>query len=293
MAWLSADFQEREEQAQRRIRYLTTFAQRAKELRLPVETPGVPTAAADDALSGPNALFEAAELCFATNRTREGRDLAMRALEMLQPSPSVAGDRATSIRAVVLGGVLGQLKLLSISIDEVEFGISQLGRVVRINVGADLPPPTVDAVVAAIIACDPSMDAWKSFLNPWRAPERPGHLTGALVSPIRDLLPLFVQSPTVRTDRGESDRGPSAAGQADARAIWVALHSRYAARIRLLHFDRERLSDLRFRAPLIDWTLLTLHRVLLRRERPIDWVGGDATPARTAHDFLARLAQGL
>ncbi len=291
MAWLSPYFQQMGELAERRIRYLVAFAERAKELRLPVETPGVPTAAADDVLSGPNALLEAAELCFATDRTGEGRDLAMRALMMLLPSPPVAGNRAAGFRALVLGGVLGQLELRSINIDEVEFRVPRLERVARIYVGADLPPPTVDAVVAAIIACDPSIDTWRSFLRPARDSDRPSHLAGALVSPILDLLPLFGQRPLFRTDQGESDRGPSAADQADARAIWMALHSRYAARIRLLHFDRERLDDLRFRAPLIDWTLLTLHRVLLRRERPVDWVGGDSTPARAAHDFLASLAR--
>lgn len=302
--------------AWRRIAFLQRFADNAADLlsrdappRVTVEDRERPDAPPPTSelrepippyqLPGIRALTEAAELAFATDRTSDGTDLLLSALRRMIEMPVVHWPVT---RVALAGAVLGEVQT-SLTVDGVTL------HQVRRYGGPAMVPWQMDAhsvarvagplVCAAIASGDPMFRlpilgaGVPPIAGGWSGAARMARLA-LTMSPELDTLPAFG---VARSDDGtllfDADRAGEQRGSAIAALI--ALHQRYAARLRLLASDEMRWGTLRLGAPLLDWPLLALHVALrsrragLRAEEFLDAIRG-AGAASALAVFLYEVA---
>lgn len=276
MAWLPS-IEERErgvwrKRANARIRFLERFGERAPQLprfhpeRAPglVEMPQLPAA---------NALTKAAELAFVTDQTTRGRELLDRAVgHLLAERPGNWPITRTALLGTLVHRVSTELNSEGIHLmaDDLRQDTSWY------YASTLILDRTAGALIAAAVASGPPERTLSLLTQPLQAaedelgihsPERLAYLIAAKAMEA-DTLPLFGWRR--RPDGPPGETADDTRRHADqAVAAFLMLTQRYAARVRLLTSDHAHWGQLYPRVPMLDWTLLSLHVALLRREMTI------------------------
>ena len=216
-------------------------------------------------LASANALTQAAELALATDHTDRGFDLVTRAVDQLV-TPVTTGW--PTVRTALLGALIDRVHTRlfkdGIELKDQRQGGSQL---TNWSAPAVICDRTAGPLIAAALASGPPAETLSLLLGPPSA-ENPQAWMGFVVTTKAMEADLFPAFGLFRRPDGEieSNHVMAETQLAEAAACFIALHQRYAARLRLLASDTTHWHELRPRAPLIDWTLLGLHIALQRSE---------------------------
>jgi hypothetical protein len=240
------------QKANQRIKFLEQFSE------APLRPS--PRFAGDLPLAAAKALTSATELAFATDQPQLGCELMERTFALVS---SMAIDRRPILRTSLLGGLLRRTKTTL-----------QSGGVWLSDDGFNEAPwhgstATLNRVAGTLIAAAACSKDWPNAFP--LLTQKLGDLKDD-----RSRLAFLALTNTIEADALRAlgfDRRPDGGLQpvgilirplTGAALAFVALHLRYATRLRLLASDGEHWQKLLPRAPLIDWALLGLHVAVLR-----------------------------
>lgn len=269
MAWLPI-LQPRdafEAVAASRIEFLRRYAERAEDLwrdtglaaQRESDSPGDAPPAAPQARV--NAWMRAAEIAIVTDRTGE----ALQFLDLARGEIMRWGSwRWPTIRVAFLGALLGDPQTL-LTPAGIEF--HRAGKIFATsswNASAAVCQAAAGPLVASALASGSADRTLALLAAPGLddAPSRLGYLAAISAMETRT-LPLFGMA---RVATGAILADPDLARRQvfGATVAFVALHQRYADRLRLMSVDWVRWMTLKPQASLLDWTLLTIYLALLR-----------------------------
>jgi hypothetical protein len=228
-------------------------------------------------------LTHAAELAFATSQVPRGCELMEQALNLLLEDVPTAFTRI-SILGALTKRVDTSLRPSGIVINDAVPGPWR---------GSASTLRKVAGTLIAAAACSSSLITALNLLfqNVGNIKDSDSRLAFlALVSVLEaDTLPVFGLG---RRDDGGLNPTGTQEERSAAISAFIALHLRYAARLRLLASDQAHWRDLRTRAPLIDWALLGLHVAAIRHHTAIEILRATPSVGPTIN-FIGSLASDI
>lgn len=261
-----------------RINFLRTYGEHAERL------------AAETGLVGPQSVIharirawmQAAEIALVADRAKEGRallNLARGEMDKLSPP-----DWQT-MQAALIGGVVRD-PLTRLTALGIEFHVPSRGMALTPrgwNASAAVCRETAGPLIASALASGEASETLTllSGLQPTEATGRLGYLAVANAAEA-GVLPMFGLA---RDDDGRftSDSARSGRQLHGASVAFLALHQRYANRLRLMQANEPRWRSLTPRVPLLDWTLLLIHLALVRQRRPLAVLDSDERERQLIH----------